>query len=234
MIHLQNQMRISAKPETIKWIRDIIDFQVINNIPDDNTYDLRIYDDIHRMHEDIKEKAKNTEHGLSRMIATFDWKFVKNKKPKKGDYWMVREKDWELPWNLQKKTGKRTNKIKNRSLSWAEQEHTIEEVGSTFTIQGFDLNYAGVIIGPSVKYRNGKIIFDEQASENKSIKNRRTFQDGRKVGLGKQLLQNELNVLLTRGVNGLYIYAVDPALRKVLIQAEKGRIYGKFNQDISR
>ncbi len=29
-------------------------------------------------------------------------------------------------------------------LAWAEQPQTINEVGSTFTIQGFDLNYAGV------------------------------------------------------------------------------------------
>ena len=28
------------------------------------------------------------------------------------------------------------------------------------------------------------------------------------------LLKNELNVLLTRGVNGLYIYAVDDQLRE--------------------
>ncbi|WP_235697653.1 DNA/RNA helicase domain-containing protein [Corynebacterium diphtheriae] len=37
---------------------------------------------------------------------------------------------------------------KNKELSWAEKPHTINEVGSIFTIQGFDLNYAGVIIGP--------------------------------------------------------------------------------------
>ena len=30
------------------------------------------------------------------------------------------------------------------------------------------------------------------------------------------LLRNELNVLLTRGVNGLYIYAVDDQLREAL------------------
>ena len=41
-----------------------------------------------------------------------------------------------------------------KGLAWAEQPQTINEVGSTFTIQGFDLNYAGVILGPSVKYRN--------------------------------------------------------------------------------
>ncbi len=36
------------------------------------------------------------------------------------------------------------------------------------------------------------------------------------------LLKNELNVLLTRGVNGLYIYAVDEQLREALKKASKG------------
>ncbi|AEX77669.1 DNA/RNA helicase domain-containing protein [Corynebacterium diphtheriae] len=55
---------------------------------------------------------------------------------------------------------------KNKELSWAEKPHTINEVGSIFTIQGFDLNYAGVIIGPSVQYRDGKIVFIPKESHN--------------------------------------------------------------------
>lgn len=40
------------------------------------------------------------------------------------------------------------------------------------------------------------------------------------------LLKNELNVLLTRGVNGLYIYAVDDQLREALKIAAKGESNG--------
>jgi len=107
-------------------------------------------------------------------------------------------------------------------LSWAEQSQTIDEVGSTFTVQGFDLNYAGVIIGPSVKYRNGKVVFDRQASRNKKATQRRSLKDGSKEYFSDTLLKNELNVLLTRGVNGLYIYAVDEELQKALLKARKG------------
>ncbi len=41
--------------------------------------------------------------------------------------------------------------------------------------------------------------------------------------VGTELLANELNVLLTRGVNGLYIYAVDPALQDKLLQMQAER-----------
>ena len=107
-------------------------------------------------------------------------------------------------------------KKKIKSLSWPEQPQTINEVGSTFTIQGFDLNYAGVIIGPSVKYKNGKIIFDPSKSCNSKATQYRTMPDGTKKKLGEKLLKNELNVLMRRGVNGLYIYACDEELRKIL------------------
>ena len=73
--------------------------------------------------------------------------------------------------------------IKYKKLSWAEQPHTINEAGSTYTVQGFDLNYVGVIIGPSVKYRNGRIVFDKDESENKKAKQRRTLKDGSKAGI---------------------------------------------------
>ena len=45
-----------------------------------------------------------------------------------------------------------------------------------------------------------------------------------KVYLSDTLLKNELNVLLTRGVNGLYLFAVDPALQEKLLEMQKLRM----------
>lgn len=84
-----------------------------------------------------------------------------------------------MPWNLQlKKENKKS--INYKSLAWAEQPQTIGEVGSTFTIQGFDLNYVGVIIGPSVVFRDGKIQFVPENSKNEKAVRNRTLSDGRK------------------------------------------------------
>src|SRR5699024_2415097 len=150
-----------------------------------------------------------------------EWPYVDKRKPEGEDYWRLKVGKWSLQWNLQlKPIGK---KRAHKQPSWAEQEQTINEVGSTFTIQGFDLNYAAVIIGPSVKYRNGKLVFDREASHNKKATQRRTLKQGKEY-LADTLLKNELNVLLTRGVNGLYLYAVDPQLQEVLLQAQKGEL----------
>lgn len=222
LIRLENQMRINADKSTVEWIRTLIDDQIVNQIPQDSTgYDLQVFNSPSELHQAIKEKASNQESGISRVTATFDWEYVDKRKPETSDYWRVKINDWSLPWNLQLPQTKE-QKRRNKNLSWAEQEQTIDEVGSTFTIQGFDLNYAGVIIGPSVKYRDGEIVFDREASKNKKATRQRTLMNGTKERYADILLKNELNVLLTRGVNGLYIYAVDEELQEALLNAAKG------------
>lgn len=217
---LYNQMRINADQKTVDWIRELVDTQKISTIKKDTKgYDLKIFDDPQKMYDEIKVKSKDNSIGISRMLATFDWPYINKKN--NPNYYMVTIGGFSLPWNLQLPESKEQRKA-NKLLSWAEQEQTIGEIGSTFTIQGFDLNYAGVIIGPSVKYRKGKIIFDKDASENKKVTRRRTLKSGKKEYFSDVLLKNELNVLLTRGVNGLYIYAVDDELRQALIDAQKG------------
>jgi DUF2075 family protein len=121
------------------------------------------------------------------------------------------------PWNYQLTDSDKTRRL-NRNDAWAEKPYTINEIGSTFTIQGFDLNYAGVIIGPSVKWvidenhPNGHVDFDRNASKN----NLATRLRGGTEDYSTENLKHELNILLKRGVHGLYLFAVDPALQKKL------------------
>ena len=221
LISLTNQLRIHANTKTISWIRDIVDKGIITDIPYDKQYDLRIFDDPVEMYHAIREKDKDETLGVSRLLATFDWDFNGLHSPKNQNYWMVTVGNLSLPWNLQINKIKKGRHSKNK-LSWIERPETIGEVGLTFTIQGFDLNYSGLIIGPSVQYRNGHIKFDPSKSKNTNATHLRTLH-GKKVPLGQKLLPNELNVLLTCGVNGMYIYAVDDELRAALLKAQKQR-----------
>lgn len=216
VISLRDQMRINAQQSTIDWIRSLVDEQVIYPFRKDDKYDFRVFDSPQEMYDAIKEKDQHQENGISRMLATYDWKFKQKGKPEDNQYWNVTIGDFSMPWNLQLPKDKAT-----KNLSWAEQKQTIDEIGSTYTIQGFDLNYAAVIIGPSVKYRDGKIIFDPSASCNEKAIRNRTLADGTRIKFGETLLKNELNVLLTRGVNGLYLFAVDEELQKVLKEARR-------------
>ncbi|MDY4647056.1 MAG: DNA/RNA helicase domain-containing protein [Aerococcus suis] len=215
-INLTNQMRINSNKKTVEWIRNLVDYRSISNIPKDDIFELKIFDSPNTLKKAIFEKNKHQENGISRMIATYDWEF--SSKSSHEYLWLVKEKDFSMPWNNQLKAKKGESK-----LSWPERSNTIYEVGSTYTVQGLDLNYAGLIIGPSVKYRNGKIQFDKTKSKNKNATNKRQLGD-KKIDNSANFLKNELNVLLTRGVNGLYIYAVDNELQNMLLKAQKGEL----------
>ncbi|MCH4172225.1 MAG: DUF2075 domain-containing protein [Lactobacillus sp.] len=214
-ISLKNQLRMDASDATIQWVHDLVFNQTLNAYEADKKYDLRVMASPKDLEAAIATKAKDDSEGLSRVLATFDWPYIDKKKPKDAETWNVEIGEWSMPWNMQLPLPKKDKRQINK-LPWAEQPQTINEVGSTYTVQGFDLNYAGVIIGPAVKYRQGKIIFDPDESENKKATRRRTMQDQSKRKVANELLRNELNVLLTRGVHGLYIYAVDPQLQQAL------------------
>lgn len=224
LIELKNQLRIDANKSTIQWVRDLVDHQKVGKLQPDNKYEIKVFDSPKDLENAIQIKNRSDldshyANGISRLVATFDWTFSTGSKPSDGSLtWDVKIGDWRMPWNNQLKT-KQKRSVSYRNLSWAERSETINEVGSTYTIQGFDLNYAGVIIGPSVRYRDGMIVFDPKAHANKDANQKRTLQSGEKRSFAEKLIRNELNVLLTRGVHGLYIYAVDPELREALKKA---------------
>ena len=162
------------------------------------------------MFKEIEKKDK--EHTLSRIVATFDYEHKRDG----GDYY-VEEIGFKGVWNTT-----------NNKRTWAERAETINEVGSIYTIQGFDLNYVGVILGPSVSY-------NEQTKEleilPQNYKDTEAFRGSSKqkveynVGSTKEkIILNSINVLMKRGVKGLYIYASDEKLRKALNKAQRGEI----------
>ena len=224
-IVLDKQLRMQADPVTMDWIDSFTKKGQLKEIPHTvDGYQIRVFDDPEMLDLEIQKKAKEKDAALSRVLATYDWEYSQKRKPddRLRAYWEVVIGKWHKPWNRELATElSRKEKRKISGLAWAEQPQTINEVGSTFTIQGFDLNYAGVILGPSVKYRNGKIIFaPSESHNNKAIRNR-TLSDGTKQKFGEILIQHEVRVLMTRGVNGMYIYACDPELRAALLKAAK-------------
>lgn len=220
---LKNQLRIKSSPEVVGWIDDFTKHQTISEIPNDlGGYDLRFFDSPEELESEIIKKANLDKSSLSRIIATYDWDYSssisKDDKVSKSKFWCVEIGLWKRVWNRELN---KYNKKKKSNDSWAEQPHTINEIGSIYTIQGFDLNYAGLILGPSVIYRDGKICFDASKKKTKNMVNRRTLKNGDKINVTDYLIKNEVRILMTRGVDGLFIYACDRELREALKEKMK-------------
>lgn len=207
---LTDQFRIQADTSVVDWIDNFVARKVTSIPKSTGDYELKIFDDAGKMFEAID--AKNDKHKLSRIVATFDYEHKKDG----GDYY-VEEIGFKGLWNTT-----------NDSRTWAERRETIKEVGSIYTVQGFDLNYVGVILGPSVSY-NEKTEQLEIISKN--YKDKGAFQDFKNKSVEyivedtkEQIILNSINVLMKRGVKGLYIYASDDKLRKALNKAKRGEL----------
>ena len=111
---------------------------------------------------------------------------------------------------------RRWNLDKDGSL-WIVTPGSVEQVGCIHTCQGLELDYVGVIIGPDLAYRDGRIVTDatKRASSDQSIKGLKTKLAKDRAGaisLADTIVKNTYRTLMTRGMKGCYVYCTDAPL----------------------
>ena len=201
LFKLVSQMRIKGGNDYLDFVNKLF-AETPAPKKDFNGYDLRFYDDFESMRNEILQL--NEEFGLSRLLAGFAWEYKSKKKPELFD---IDIDGHQLRWNQTVK-------------DWVNSLNSANEVGSIHTIQGYDLNYAGVIIGNDLGYDPilKKLVFrrenyfDIKGKENNKV-----------LGIeysDEDILKYVVNiyrVLLTRGIKGTFIYVCDPELRKIIM-----------------
>lgn len=205
---LTSQFRMQADEDMMNWVNAFKEKR-INPLPKSKQYDLRIFETLEEMHRTIIEQ--NRRYGLSRVVSTFDFLHKKD-----GDTYYVYESngDYKMPWNT---TGGKT--------TWAEKAETIAEAGSIYTIQGFDLNYVGVVLGPSVSYDEEQECLMIDPNLYKDTGAYAGIEGVENVDSAKeQIVLNSINILMKRGVKGLYLYASDESLRRKLLKLQRERV----------
>lgn len=155
-------------------------------------YDLRFYEDCGMMTDDIS--GLDQEYGLCRTVAGYAWKWNR-----KGPSIFIGDREY---W---------WNRVYDR---WITSRTASEEIGCIHTVQGYDLNYAGVIIGRDLRY-------DPEKGELFADKNE-YYDNLGKSGVAsdpealREYIVNIYLTLLTRGIRGTFVYVCDKALRDYL------------------
>lgn len=199
---LTHQFRMQASDSLVAWI-NAFTHQKLRALPKTGgpNYDLRVFDDAEAMRQAIV--ARNHEVGLSRIVSTSGYPSTLD-----GQRHYITEGRFHLPWDQYNYT----------QTPWAELPQTINEVGSIYTCQGFDLNYVGVILGPPVCLRHQRLTIDlTKYTDVEAFKRRSDLNAAQATAAKQQLVLNSINVLMKRGVHGLYLYAHDPQLRHFLL-----------------
>ncbi|QIK74590.1 DNA/RNA helicase domain-containing protein [Nocardioides piscis] len=197
---LTSQMRVRAGDDYVGYVRGVLEgtTQVRRNFVG---YDLRFFDDPEQLREAII--AREEETGLARLLAGFAWPWKGKHDANALD---IHVGGLQLRWNA-------------TDVDWVNSPTSIDEVGSIHTIQGYDLNYAGVIIGKDLRYDvdTNRIYFDRE-----NYHDPRGTTNNRMRGISYsdddilQFVRNIYAVLLTRGMLGTYLYVCDGPLREHL------------------
>ncbi|MDT9592991.1 DNA/RNA helicase domain-containing protein [Nocardioides zeae] len=200
LYRLTSQMRVRAGDDYVAYIRGLLDGSVTEP-KSFGDYDLRFFDDFSEMRRAIF--ARDAEVGLSRVLAGFAWKYASKKDRSAVD---IRLGGLDLQWN-------------GTDVDWVSSPGSLQQVGSIHTIQGYDLNYAGVVVGRDLRFdqQQRRVVFDRsQYFDPRGTTNNKllgiTYSDDDILAL----VRNIYAVLLTRGMSGTYVYVCDEALRSHL------------------
>lgn len=190
---LFTQMRVRGGNDYIDFVKMILDGKCKEKFVSDR-YDLKMYDDFGKFEKDMY--SKETKEGLTRMVAGYAWPWISKKDSSLKD---IEIQGVSRMWN-------------HCTEGWVHTHGAINEVGCIHSIQGYDLNYAFVILGKDIGYDKikGEIIVRPDDYHDSNGKRTASYDEL------LEYIKNIYYVLLTRGIKGTYIYVCDDGLREYL------------------
>lgn len=191
---LNIQKRCKGGKKYIEFINNIFSNKYKNTVEKNfEDYEFEICDDLSKMIKKIKEK--NRKYGLSRTVSGFFWKWNRKKPNEVFEY-----NGEKLIWN-------RNNK------DWINSKDSINEIGCIHTIQGYELNYCGIIVGEELDYDFEKEEFIVDRKKYKDIKGKSNVKNDKEL---TELILNTYSVMATRAIYGSYLYICNDNLRKYI------------------
>lgn len=187
---LLTQMRVKGGNGYIDFVNKLLSGKATEKAAIPN-YEFKVITDFGKFNRLLKEKEEKWE--LSRMAAGYAWEWrSKNDKSQIDIVIDGVQKQWNYT-----------------TENWVMSDGAKDQVGCIHSIQGYDLNYAFIIMGNEIGYDTARkeiIIRPENYYD----------QNGKKTATYDELKEYILHiyyVLLTRGIRGTYLYICDPELR---------------------
>lgn len=203
-VGLESQFRCNGSNGYLAWLDNTLQIrETANETLDTREYDFRIVDSPAELHDLIR--AKNKRNNKARMVAGYCWDWISKKKPLLKD---IVINDYKATWNLE-----------TDGQAWIIKPDSVNEVGCIHTCQGLEVDYIGVIIGPDLIVRDGRVLTQptERSKMDKSIQGwKKLVKDDPERGTARldAIIKNTYRTLMTRGQKGCYVYFTDEETRR--------------------
>ena len=207
-LELASQFRCSGSDGYLAWLDDVLGIRPTANATlEAGEYDFRVLDSPTALHALID--SQNRASNKARVVAGYCWGWPSKKDPSAFDI-VIPEHGYRRQWNL----------TQDGSL-WIMADESVAQVGCIHTCQGLEVDHVGVIIGPDLVYRDGRVQTDPKAraKSDKSIRGLGAMMKRDPQGaqaLADRIIKNTYRTLMTRGMKGCHVYCCDPALAEYL------------------
>ncbi|MGV3698177.1 DNA/RNA helicase domain-containing protein [Flavobacterium sp.] len=198
-LELKSQMRVKGGNDYISFVDQLL--HVRRKETDRfkiNDYELLVFDSLKDLYNELR--VKEERYGLSRLVAGYSWPWLSDSRLKPAPNVFDIELDGlKFKWNSTPK-------------DWVNSANAFNEVGSIHTVQGYDLNYTGVIFGREIDYNKStqKIEINPKLYFDKYGKNGADSEDL------KAYIINIYKTIMYRGIRGAFLYACNEGLRDYL------------------
>ena len=208
-VQLDDQFRCGGSRKYERWVLRLLGLETGGPEPwtGDDHFEVTLADSPWEMENILRGKL--AEGYSARVSAGYCWPWSDPGRDGRlvSD---VRIGDWAMPWNVK---GDRAVGTAPPSALWATMKGGFDQVGCVYTAQGFEYDWSGVIVGPDLIARQGRTVTVREANKDPEFKKRSVtdLQYDRNI-------RNIYKVLLTRGMAGTVIFAVDLQTREFLAE----------------
>ncbi|MEK9505553.1 DNA/RNA helicase domain-containing protein [Gaopeijia maritima] len=215
-MELESQFRCNGSDGYIAWLDHVLQIRETANTRLDELgydFDFRVFDDPSSLRAAIE--AKNEERNRARMVAGYCWRWMSKKDRAAWDI-VFEEHDFRMRWNLADDGG-----------LWVVKPESVSEIGCIHTCQGLEVDTIGVIIGPDLIVRDGRVItraeerdrFDNTIRGYKS--RHKTDPEGARAD-ARRVILNTYRTLMSRGMKGCWVWSVDEETNAWLKEMARG------------
>ena len=207
-LRLSSQFRCNGSDGYLAWLDDSLEIRsTANQVLDTDEYDFRVIDDPEELHRLVE--LKNRTNNRARVVAGYCWKWPSKTNPQAWDI-EIQEFGYQRRWNLS-----------DDGSLWIVKPHSVDQVGCIHTCQGLELDYVGVIIGPDMVYKDGRITTDgtKRAASDQSVRGLKKMllaDRDAALELADRIVKNTYRTLMTRGMKGCFVYCTDKPLAEYL------------------
>ena len=209
-VHLGEQFRCGGSQEYLLWTQKLLG--LVEGAPErwrgDPQLAVRVAESPQEMEHLLRVQM---EQGYSaRISAGYCWPWS-DPRPDGSLVNDVQVGAWARPWNLK---GDRAVGDAPPSALWATNDGGFDQVGCVYTAQGFEYDWSGVILGPDLVWRGGRLTTVRAANCDPDMRNKTKVPELQ----FDRLVRHVYKVLLTRGMVGTVLYSTDPQTQEVLRQ----------------